>query len=204
MLFASMVAHPAYRHVEYIVNSFYQECLCIRDVDFLKKCVLSSYLFSFKFLNCAFIFENFLMPCMTFKTIDRRLQFCKILVLTIEIKVQNLSIFYNASSDHIFYFSGTLKVSLHHNYTEIYNEIRPQDQFDIIYKSFRFFETLCHLPVSIENLVLQVLNLHIAVLNPRLSLNKYDSSINTLIKCEQNSPLDALSISENHFWMNWT
>ena len=39
------------------------------------------------------------------------------------------------------------------------------------------FGTLCHLPVSIGNVMLQVLNLHITVLNPRLSLNKYDSSI---------------------------
>jgi hypothetical protein len=35
---------------------------------------------------------------------------------------------------------SALKVSLHHNYTNIYNEIRSQDQFDIIYKSFRFLE----------------------------------------------------------------
>jgi hypothetical protein len=60
---------------------------------------------------------------------------------------------------------SAFKISFHHNYTNIYNEIRPQDQFDIIYK-------LLHLPVSIGNLVLQVLNLHITVLNPCLSLNK--------------------------------
>jgi hypothetical protein len=51
---------------------------------------------------------------------------------------------------------SALKVSLHHNYTNIYNESRPQDQFDIIYKSFRFLELF-------GNLVLQVLNLHITV-----------------------------------------
>jgi hypothetical protein len=72
----------------------------------------------------------------------------------------------NSTEEYI----SALKISFHHNYTNIYNEIRPQNQFDIIYK-------LLHLPVSNGNLVLQVLNLHITVLNPRLSLNKYGSSI---------------------------
>jgi hypothetical protein len=43
---------------------------------------------------------------------------------------------------------SALKVSLHHNYTNIYNESRPQDQFDIIYKSFRFFGTLWKFSVA--------------------------------------------------------
>jgi hypothetical protein len=45
------------------------------------------------------------------------------------------------------------------------------------YNLQNLFGTPCHLPVSIGNVMLQVLNLHITVLNPRLSLNKYDSSI---------------------------